>query len=397
MIIMIGQAFLFTVIIFAQIYAKFFLNSGFADKKFTLTIILIAIAGITFIVNIMTFYVFKIINLLVKNVKENLSAVSKGDLRIKIADKNFNRNDELGEISRSIGSYISNLKDIINNIRMSADNVANASQLISSNAQMLSQGANEHAASVEEVSSTIEQISSNIQQNTDNAQTTGKISQVAQTGISKVVERSASSLDATRKIAEKIQVINDIAFQTNILALNAAVEAARAGEHGRGFAVVATEVRKLAERSRQAAEDIVGLSRETFTLAQEASDRLLETIPEIDKTTHLVQEISAASIEQSNGVNQINESMQRLNNLTQVNASSSEELATSAEELAEQADTLRNMIGFFKMNVEKDCRKRPVVSDRPLAEKVRNASNVVKPGNVNTSLVNDNSENFERF
>ena len=157
-------------------------------------------------------------------------------------------------------------------------------------------------------------------------------------------------MEANRTIADKIKVINDIAFQTNILALNAAVEAARAGEYGRGFAVVAAEVRKLAEKSKIAADEIVALSMKSYELARGAEQKMKEIMPEIEKTTRMVQEISAASSEQNNGANQINLAFQALNSITQQNASASEELSTGAEQLANQAEQLKDLISFFKVN-----------------------------------------------
>ena len=162
-----------------------------------------------------------------------------------------------------------------------------------------------------------------------------------------VAEKSQNAVEANKNIANKITIINDIAFQTNILALNAAVEAARAGEHGRGFAVVAAEVRKLAERSKLAAEEIVGLAQKSLDLSQGAGVVMSETMPKIDNTTKLVQEISAASLEQNNGATQVNNAIQQLNNVTQQNAAASEELATSSEELSSQAIQLKEIISFF--------------------------------------------------
>jgi methyl-accepting chemotaxis protein len=194
----------------------------------------------------------------------------------------------------------------------------------------------------------MEEISSNIQQNSENAQETERISQSAQSGIREVVKSAEEAFKAQRDISEKIQIINDIAFQTNLLALNAAVEAARAGEHGKGFAVVAAEVRKLAERSKVAADEIVVLAKNGLATSEKAGEYMANTLPEVEKTTNLVQEITAASLEQNNGVGQVNNAIQQLNNVTQQNASASEEIATSSEELSSQADTLSDLISFFK-------------------------------------------------
>jgi methyl-accepting chemotaxis protein len=159
----------------------------------------------------------------------------------------------------------------------------------------------------------------------------------------------AKAVGATKRISEKIGVINDIAFQTNILALNAAVEAARAGTEGRGFAVVASEVRKLAENSKLAADEIIVLAKDGTLLSEVAGNDSLNMVSELEKTSGLVKEITAASAEQANGVTQVNNAIQQLNNITQQNAAASEEMATSSEELSSQAEQLKEMISFFKV------------------------------------------------
>jgi methyl-accepting chemotaxis protein len=194
----------------------------------------------------------------------------------------------------------------------------------------------------------MEQMASNIQQNADNAKQTDRISEEAATGIEEVSSISERSLENVRKITDKINIINDISFQTNILALNAAVEAARAGEHGRGFAVVAAEVRKLAERSKLSADEIVELAQTTLETTENASRRMTDLIPQIKKTSSLVQEISAASNEQTTGADQINIAIQKLSEYTQESAAASEEMATSSEELQNQASAIEELIAFFK-------------------------------------------------
>ena len=285
--------------------------------------------------------------------------ISEGDLRFHIDHSDVK--NELGILNNSLLELSDNLKRIIGEIATNADNLVSASHQTSSSSEELSQGANEQASSIEEVSSTMEEISANIQQNTENSQETEKISGDANKGILEVAERARKAMEANKMIADKISIISDIAFQTNILALNAAVEAARAGEHGKGFAVVAAEVRKLAERSKVAAEEIVSLAKNTLELAEGAGQVMMETLPKIEKTTRLVQEISAASMEQNNGASQVNNAVQQLNGITQQNASSSEELATSAEELAGQAELLREAISFFKIDTDNKLQKTPLL------------------------------------
>nr|WP_321452529.1 methyl-accepting chemotaxis protein [uncultured Carboxylicivirga sp.] len=302
-------------------------------------IMILAITGGYFLVRSITIPLAQGINF--------ATEISQGNLEATIDDPG---NNEIGHLTTALLVMAAKLKEVVSNIMEGASYVSSASEQINSSAQTMSQGANQQAASVEQISSTVEQMVSNIEQNTDNAQQTAQISSTAQTGIGEVSQHSHNTVDANKQISEKIDIINVIALQTNILALNAAVEAARAGEHGRGFAVVAGEVRKLAERSKVAAQEIVNLANSSLDLAQKAGDRMSEILPDIVKTADLVKEISAASIEQNNGASEINNAIQQLNGVTQQTASVSEELASSAEELNSQAEQLVDLVSFFKLN-----------------------------------------------
>ncbi len=273
--------------------------------------------------------------------------VANGNLEAQV---DVHRNDEIGTLADALRNMASRLQGVVREIRAGAENIASASEQMSSNSQEMSQGSSEQASSAEEVSSSMEEMKSNIQQNTDNAQQTEKISKNAAESIKKGNEAAQNSVQSMKEIAEKISIINDIAYQTNILALNAAVEAARAGEHGKGFAVVAAEVRKLAERSSEAANEIDEKSKAGVQISEEAGQQLSEIVPEVEKTSQLVQEITAASNEMNSGADQVNNAIQQLNQVTQQNASSSEELASNAEELSSQADQLKQVISFFKLN-----------------------------------------------
>jgi len=317
-----------------------------ASNKLENYILFITIA-IVFSIIVVTWFIARSIARPVETAAKFAEKIAKGDLTQTIDIK---QKDEIGIMVNALKNMSLKLKQIVTEINSGAGNMATASGQISTSSQAMSEGANEQAASVEEISSTMEEISANIQQNADNALQTENISQMASKGIQTVSERSGQTLDANRKISDKITIITDIAFQTNILALNAAVEAARAGEQGRGFAVVAAEVRKLAERSKIAAEEIVTLTDNSLKLAEKAQQELIAILPEVDKTSRLVQEISAASTEQNNGATQVNNAIQQLNTLTQQNASSSEELASSSEELNGQAEQLKSLVSFFKID-----------------------------------------------
>jgi methyl-accepting chemotaxis protein len=279
---------------------------------------------------------------------KNLNQLSEGELNIKTNDRYKKRKDEIGVLYRSLFQLLEKLNEVVENIKESSDNIESASIQMSSASQQISYGASGQAASTEEISSSMEEMVSNIQQNTENAQQTEHISLKASESMEEMNSVGRKSLEFINIIAEKTSIINDIAFQTNLLALNAAVEAARAGEHGKGFAVVAAEVRKLAERSKQAADEIESISKESVRISELTRNSLDVLVPEIKKTSQLVQEIAVASMEQRTGADQINGAIQQLNEVTQQNASLSEEMSASANELSGQAKILKQVVSFFK-------------------------------------------------
>jgi methyl-accepting chemotaxis protein len=271
--------------------------------------------------------------------------LANGDLTVKIAAQS---KDETGQLLSAMGDMVTKLSQIITDVRTSANSLSGASDQVNATAQSLSQAASEQAASVEETSASIEQMTASISQNAENAKVTDGMATKAAKEATEGGQSVKQTVQAMKAIAAKIGIIDDIAYQTNLLALNAAIEAARAGDHGKGFAVVAAEVRKLAERAQVAAREISEVAGNSVTLAEQAGKLLDEIVPAISKTSDLVQEIAAASEEQSTGVAQVNTAMNQLNQLTQQNASASEELAATSEEMTAQAEQLQELMEFFK-------------------------------------------------
>lgn len=280
------------------------------------------------------------------DLSDTILQMSNGNLTAKCS---YESEDEIGQIAHNLRIMTNRIYGVVKSIREGADIVTKTSDQVNTSSQQLSQGANEQASSIEELSATMEEMVSNIEQNTQNANQTTNVSIEAYNSFNVVAEKSNNVLETNKEIARKILVINDIASKTNILALNAAVEAARAGEYGRGFAVVATEVRKLAEHSKMAADEIIELSQKGLVLSEEVGKVMNETMPKVENTKSLVNEIAAASSEQTSGSIQINNAIQQLDSVIRINASASEGLASSSEQLAQQAQNLLKNISFFKV------------------------------------------------
>jgi len=286
---------------------------------------------------------------------------------------------------------------VVKDIQGNSDQISSAAAQVSDTASSLSEATSQQAASVEETSASVEQMGASISQNSENSRVTDKIASDSASSAKDGGEAVSRTVDAMVQIAEKISIIEDIAYQTNMLALNAAIEAARAGDHGKGFAVVAAEVRKLAERSQLAASEIGTLTSDSVKVAEKAGILLEKMVPDIARTAELVQEISAASEEQSSGVGQINSAMQQLDKVTQQNAAGSEELAATAEQMQAQSSNLQNVVGFFQLaeDLAKDnVNNTPIaVSGMPNATKERE---LTATGTVNDDIELDEAK-FERF
>ncbi|GAF01825.1 methyl-accepting chemotaxis protein [Saccharicrinis fermentans] len=322
-------------------------------------------------------------------------AIGKGDLT---AELEIEQDDEIGKLADALKAMALNIKNIVIAIKENANDLVSSGKSVKDSSVQLSKGSADQAASAEEVSTSIEEMVANIDQNTENAVQTEKITVETAQDVNVADKLSSEAASSMKSVAEKITIIGDIAFQTNILALNAAVEAARAGEHGRGFSVVAAEVRKLAERSKVAADEIHSLVNGGLKVSQEAGEKSRLLVPDIEKTTQLIKEISAASLEQKTGAEQINMAMQQLNLITQENASSSDELTQSAEQLAELADRLKEAVSFFTIGDEGNEQTSTVNQDLDShAETKKKASGVQKkPRQTNVSGGKDDLINLER-
>ena len=365
-------------------------DKNYANARNMMIILMLIALGVSIAV---AYWIISSITSAIAMAKTALSRVADGDLT---TDVEIVGNDEITELLKTMQRTVLKLREVIGSVRTAVSNIAASSEQLSSSAQEVAEGASEQASSAEEVSASMEEMGSSIQQNTDNANQTEKIAIKAAETMEDTNDSVARTVSAMREIAEKINVIGDIANKTDLLALNAAVEAARAGEHGKGFAVVASAVRKLAENSQVAANEINTLTTESVTVSEKSGDLLRGIVPDIQRTSQLVQEISASSREQSSGADQVNTALQQLNEVTQRNASASEEMASSSEELASQAEELSSTISYFKVSDSANLEKKSSV--RKVTKKPAVSSSSVSEGvELNLDAQDTADEEFESF
>ncbi|MDZ4262748.1 MAG: methyl-accepting chemotaxis protein [Pseudomonadota bacterium] len=378
-------------------FDQFLLDSDIKTEKIysdTVRLLLIICVSASAIIIALMIFIFRdMFNLLGGEPAYTASVVSQvanGHLNIDIQLKNGDNSSLLA----SVANMSKQLAEIIGDVRSSADALSSASEEVNATAQSLAKGASVQAASVEETSASMEEMSASISQNSENAKITDGMAQKAARDAATGGDAVMGTVEAMQKIAERISVIDDIAYQTNLLALNAAIEAGRAGEHGRGFAVVASEVRKLAERSQVAAQEIGTLALDTVKRAELAGTMLKDMVPAIRKTADLVQEIAAASSEQNAGVAQINGAIGQVSQTMQQNAAASEELSSTSEEMSTQAIRLQESMTYFTL--DNHSAKKP---DRPVSKKVPPPNNKPKTSGQKSTRMNDDEldKNFVRY
>lgn len=361
------------------------------------------ISGVIGLVSLVILFAVLLIisNIIARPVHKGITlaaSLADGDLTQKI---DVDQQDEVGKLATALRTMSDQLNNVIGRVNGATENVASGSEELASSSQLLAEGASEQAANIEEVSSSVEEMASNIQGNAENAKKTETIARSAALHAEESGKAVTQAMGAMTDIAEKISVIEEIARQTNLLALNAAIEAARAGEHGKGFAVVAAEVRKLAERSGTAAAEISELSSSTVHVAEEASTKLDQLVPDIQQTAELIQEITTATNEQSSGVEQINAAVQQLDRVIQQNAAAAEEVASSSDSLAGEGTHLKEAVSFFRLarNARPERQQSTVVRQQNKPQLAAPKPKSAKPDNTAQGIALDmeDDEGFERF
>jgi methyl-accepting chemotaxis protein len=287
------------------------------------------------------------VKMLTKNIVDKLAL---GKIDFHFEEDLLNKKNEYGEIAKALEQMKENIFSIVDEVNDITEKIKISADQQSQTAVYISSGASEQAASTEEISSTIEELTAANHQNAENAKSTSLLSQSVFTAMEELSNSSKKNLESITNIINKIKIVNDISFQTNILSLNASVEAARAGEAGSGFLVIAHEIRSLADLSKNAANEIHKLSDNTMKETRDTVKNIDIYLEAVKQTTELIEQISSATEEQTIGTDQINVAIQQLNQIAQQNSATSEELAASYEELNDQARNLSKKMRYFKMN-----------------------------------------------
>lgn len=323
-----------------------------ARSSSQLLIIGCAIFGI--LMSIVILAIVRVMITWLQNMQSTMQQLADGqlDVRLQQLQDGWLSGDDLNEINQSMYRLVQKFVDVVSHISNNTHLVAEISREIISSAENISRGANDQAASVEETSASIEEMSATVAQNNKNANTTKNIAMEAADSASASGKVVMDMVNAMRNIADKVSIIDDIAYQTNLLALNASIEASRAGDEGRGFAVVAAEVRKLAERSKLAASEVIEMANATVHVSEQAGEQLMQILPSIERTSELVQEISAASEEQSSGLHEITFAISQLDKVAQHNAGAALQLTKMASEMDASVEKLGDAIRFFHIHRE---------------------------------------------
>jgi methyl-accepting chemotaxis protein len=319
--------------------ALMYVGARFGDWRVGLGVVAIVATG--------ALYVVRSITRPLREAALAAERIAAGDLRVEIHAREAV--DEPGRLLHAMRQMTEQLRRVMGEIRSSTDVLRSGASQVAAAAQILSHGTSEQAASVESTTSSLQEMNASITQNAEHSRASEQIAVNVWTQAEGSGQAAAETVNAMRSIAERISIIEEIAYQTNLLALNAAIEAARAGDQGKGFAVVAAEVRKLAERSQTAAKEIRGVASSSVNTAKRSGTLIDGMLASVKRTAELVQEVAAASTEQATGVAQMNRSMSKVDEVTQRNAASAEELSSTAAQMESQVDTLRELVLFFQV------------------------------------------------
>ncbi len=361
-------------------YKTIFDDNNISELRTQIATIIVIIIGVVLSI-FLGMSLSKYITTSLTNAIGAFKIIANGDLTLKIPDNDLKKNDEIGEMAKTFVVMADELNAFISSVQKGSNEIFQGASQVSSSSQALSTGATELASSVEEISSSITEMESTIESSADNAVNGEQIALKASEEAKQGGEAVNATVESMRKIAETIQIISDIANNTNMLALNAAIEAARAGSHGEGFAVVASEVRKLAERTINAANEIKTIATDSVDIANRAGELISKAVPDIIKTSSMVQEIATVAKEQKAGIGQLASAVNQQEQVTQLVSANSEELAASAEQMASQSQTLLDLVHRFKIKDSGESERKANIKSKtikPIPQIKSNSSFVAK-------------------